>query len=160
MEKIKSFSRNHNLITPGLYLQETKKNIDIYDLRFVKPNCGDFIPIKAIHTIEHLFATWLKTESDIKDKVISFNPGGCQTMFYLEVFNDESLSIVEELIKCIDWALKQKTVPGATKEECGNYKSHDLQCAKMWLKDYKRTIKVRNITEKINDALARMPWKH
>lgn len=139
MVKIPSFTRNHKVMLPGLYLQETKQNIDIYDLRFVKPNTM-FIPIEAMHTIEHLFATWLKTESNIKEQVISFNPGGCQTMFYLEVFNDESLSIVKELIKCIDWALKQKTVPGATKEECGNYKSHDLQCAKMWLREYKRVI--------------------
>lgn len=140
MEQIKSFSRNHNKIVPGIYLQETKRNIDIYDLRFVKPNSGQFIPIEAIHTIEHLFATWLKTESDIKNEVISFNPGGCQTMFYLEVFNDKSLSIVEELIKCINWCLKQNKVPGATKEECGNYKSHNLQCAKLWLREYKRVI--------------------
>lgn len=135
MKQIKSFSRNHTKIEPGLYLQETKKNIDIYDLRFVKPNKGA-IPIEAIHTIEHLFATWLKTESDIKDEVISFNPGGCQTMFYLEVFNDKLLDIQKELRKCILWCMEQTTVPGATDEECGNYKSHNLPTAKAWLKEY------------------------
>lgn len=158
MDKIKSFSKNHNYITPGLYLQEIKKNINIYDLRFVKPNTT-VIPISAIHTIEHLFATWLKTESDIKEQVISFNPGGCQTMFYLEVFNDEEIDIEAEIIKCIDWCLKQSTVPGATKEECGNYKSHNLQCAKIWLLEYKRKLQVKKITKKINDTLARLPWK-
>lgn len=138
--KIPSFNRNHNQITPGIYLQETKKNIDIYDLRVVKPNSGHYIPIEAIHTIEHLFATWLKTESDIKNEVISFNPGGCQTMFYLEVFNDKPLNVKEELIKCIDWCLKQDKIPGATKEECGNYKSHDLSAAKQCLIEYRRVI--------------------
>ena len=138
MKQITSFARNHNQMEPGLYLQETKQNIDIYDLRFVKPNT-EFIPIAAIHTIEHLFATWLKTESDIKEHVISFNPGGCQTMFYLEVFNDKPLNVKEELLKCIDWCMQQKTVPGATEIECGNYKSHDLISAKLWLKEY-RTI--------------------
>lgn len=140
MKQITSFARNHNDIEPGLYLQETKKNIDILDLRFVKPNT-DVIPIKAIHTIEHLFATWLKTESDIQDEVISFNPGGCQTMFYLEVFNDSPIDVRKELIKCIDWCLEQSTVPGATIEECGNYKSHNLNCAKIWLLKYKRTLR-------------------
>lgn len=136
MKKIPSFARNHNDIKAGLYLQETKQNIDIYDLRFVEPNTL-FLPIEAIHTIEHLFATWLKTESDIKDEVISFNPGGCQTMFYLEVFNDRPINVKEELLKCIEWCLVQPVVPGATKEECGNYKSHDLFAAKQWLNFYK-----------------------
>jgi len=139
MNKIPSFQRNHNDITPGLYLQETKQNIDIYDLRFVKPNTR-FIPIAAIHTIEHLFATWLKTESDIKEQVISFNPGGCQTMFYLETFNDKPLNVKEELIKCIDRCLLQTEVPGASEEECGNYKSHDLKGAKSWLREYKEVL--------------------
>lgn len=135
MDKIPSFKRDHNKINAGLYLQETKQNVDIYDLRFIKPNTGA-IPIEAMHTIEHLFATWLKTESDIKDEVISFNPAGCQTMFYLEVFNDIEIDVKQELIKCIDWCLKQDKVCGATKEECGNYKSHNLDDAKVWLKRY------------------------
>lgn len=137
MQKIPSFKRNHDLIEPGLYLQETKQNVDIYDLRFVKPNT-EFIPIKAIHTIEHLFATWLKTESDIQDDVISFNPGGCQTMFYLEVFNDQPLNIKKEILKCIKWCLNQSIVPGASKGECGNYKSHDLDEAQTWLFRYSK----------------------
>lgn len=139
MDKIPSFKRDHNKINAGLYLQETKQNIDIYDLRFIKPNTGA-IPIEAMHTIEHLFATWLKTESDIKDEVISFNPAGCQTMFYLEVFNDTEIDVKQELIKCIDWCLKQDKVCGATKEECGNYTSHDLTMAQFWLKVYKEVL--------------------
>ena len=137
--KIKSFQKDHINLEPGLYLQETKQNVDIYDLRFVKPNTR-FIPIEAIHTIEHLFATWLKTESSIKDKVISFNPGGCQTMFYLEVFNDSDIYLTSEILNCIDWCVKQDTVPGATAEECGNYKSHDLFCAKQWLQEYREVL--------------------
>lgn len=158
MEKIKSFSRDHKYITPGLYLQEIKRNVAIYDLRFVKPNTL-IMPISAIHTIEHLFATWLKTESDIKDEVISFNPGGCQTMFYLEVFTDKEIDVGAEILKCIDWCLKQNKVPGATEKECGNYKSHNLMCAKLWLRDYKRALFVKRTTKKINDALDKLPWK-
>lgn len=136
MKQITSFSRNHDEITPGLYLQETKRNIDIYDLRFVKPNDEVCLPIAAIHTIEHLFATWLKTESDIKEQVVSFNPGGCQTMFYLELFNDKPVDIKRELLKCISWCLNQNTVPGASRTECGNYRSHDLDKAQSWLLEY------------------------
>ena len=158
MDKIPSFARNHNLIVPDIYLQETKRNIDIYDLRFAKPNTI-VMPISAIHTIEHLFATWLKTESDIKEQVVSFNPGGCQTMFYLEVFNDKPINVREEILKCIEWALKQNKVPGASEKECGNYKSHNLQCAKLWLRDYRRKLKIKDLTKKINDTLSSLPWK-
>lgn len=81
-----------------------------------------------------------KTESDIKEQVVSFNPGGCQTMFYLEVFNDKPLKVKEELIKCIEWCLKQTEVPGATKKECGNYKSHDLLNAQVYLLKYQAVL--------------------
>ena len=140
MSKIKSFSRNHDEIEPGLYLQEENRNVLVFDLRFIKPNTG-VIPIEAIHTIEHLFATWLKiSTNELRDIMISFNPGGCQTMFYLEIFDDLSTTecdLAPILIKCIDDCLKAVEVPGATKEECGNYKSHDLETAQYWLKKYK-----------------------
>lgn len=140
--KIKSFLKDHTTLKPGIYLQETKNNVDIYDLRFVEPNIKA-IPIKAMHTIEHLFATYLKTISPLKNEVISFCPGACQTMFYLEVFNDRYIDISdvkEELINCIDWCLSQNTIPGATEKECGNYKSHNLLEAQVWLLIYKGCI--------------------
>ena len=128
---------------PGLYLQEVKKNIAIYDLRFVRPNT-EFIPIEAIHTIEHLFATWLKGRGDALSKsVISFCPGGCQTMFYLELFIDYGFTasdVIKALMNCIDWCLAQDSVPGVSPEECGNYKSHDLAGAKEWLVEYRKVL--------------------
>lgn len=143
MDKIKSFQRDHIDLEPGLYLQETKHNINIYDLRFVRPNT-EVIPIEAIHTIEHLFATWLKCHSNsFKGFVISFCPGGCQTMFYLELFNhmDFSLSYIANVLTvCIDWCLAQEEVPGVSPSECGNYKSHDLIKAKEWLARYKKVL--------------------
>lgn len=152
MERIPSFQRNHNTMKAGLYLQEAKRNVRTYDLRFVEPNTR-FIPIEAIHTIEHLFATWLKIKDNkLKKVMISFNPGGCQTMFYLEIFDDyiksnfhdeESLLnlVAKELIKCIDWCMLQSEVPGATSRECGNYKSHDIVLAKSWLAEYQNVLK-------------------
>lgn len=140
MSKIKSFSRNHDEIEPGLYLQEVNRNVLVFDLRFIKPNTGA-IPIEAMHTIEHLFATWLKIScTEIRDVVISFTPGGCQTMFYLEMFDDLSTTesdLAPILIDCINCCLKAVEVPGSEKEECGNYKSHDLETAQYWLKKYK-----------------------
>ena len=61
-------------------------------------------------------------------------------MFYLEVFNDSDIYLTSEILNCIDWCVKQDTVPGATAEECGNYKSHDLFCAKQWLQEYREVL--------------------
>lgn len=147
MHKIKSFQRNHNEIEPGVYLQEKRimydtSYLEIYDLRFVKPNT-EVIPIEAIHSIEHLFATYLK--NTFPETIVSFNPGGCQTMFYLELINSlpseyGTYPIKSLLIDCINWCLKRRKVPGTTKKECGNYKSHDLKGAKLWLKKYKEIL--------------------
>lgn len=148
---VKSFERDHGLIQPGLYQQEKRtiwcrtedKGGDIYletyDLRFVKPNTKA-IPIKAMHTIEHLMVSYLKTNYSFG--VISFCPGACQTMFYLELINYSGSpwhvrSMIKEAIK---WCLEQDTIPGATEKECGNYKSHDLEKAKYWLQKYKEIL--------------------
>lgn len=143
MHKIESFQKDHTKLEPGLYMQKCNRNIITFDLRFCKPNT-EVIPIEAIHTIEHLFATWLKvSHNDIRHIVISFNPGGCQTMFYLELFDDLSTTecdLAPILIKCINDCLKTVEVPGATEEECGNYKSHDLHLAKYWLTRYKEIL--------------------
>ena len=143
MDKIESFQKDHLTLEPGLYMQKCNRNILTFDLRFIKPNTG-VIPIEAIHTIEHLFATWLKiSNNELRDIMISFNPGGCQTMFYLEIFDDLSTTecdLAPILIKCINDCLKAVEVPGATKEECGNYESHDLHLAKYWLTIYKEIL--------------------
>ena len=117
MDKIESFQKDHKTLEPGLYMQKLNRNVLTFDLRFIKPNTG-VIPIEAIHTIEYLFATWLKiSNNDLRNIMISFNPGGCQTMFYLEIFDDLSTTecdLAPILIKCIDDCLKATEVPGAT----------------------------------------------
>lgn len=143
MKTIKSFQRDHNVMEAGLYLQETKKNVDVYDLRFVKPNT-EYIEPAAVHSIEHMLATFLKSElCKISNDVVSLCVGGCLTMFYLEVFNESGVKyedVKQALLDCIDWCLKQETVVGATEKECGNYKMHDLAKAKEWLSRYKQVL--------------------
>lgn len=139
MEKIKSFKVDHNILEPGIFCADLRHNVTIYDLRFYKPNTK-YIPIKAMHTIEHLFATWLKICFDYSDNIISFCPGACQTMFYLELYKCFDIDIINVVIKCIDWCLKQNKIPGASKKECGNYKSHDLKRAKTELLRFKNIL--------------------
>lgn len=137
MLQIKSFQIDHNNLKPGVYLVDSRHDIQIFDLRFYKPNTK-FISSKAMHTIEHLMATWLKTIYQGKDNIISFCPGACKTMFYLEVYG--LMDVRSNLIRGIDWCLQQKIIPGVTKEECGNYKLHDLERAKTELLRFKNIL--------------------
>lgn len=135
MERITSFSIDHNVLKKGFYLNRVDKNVFTYDLRFKEPNKGDYLNIAAMHTIEHLFATVVRN-SEFKDKVVYFGPMGCRTGFYLLLFDvekDEALAIAKECVKkCLDFT----QIPGSKKIECGNYRSHNLKGAKKELAAY------------------------
>ena len=135
MEKITSFTIDHNVLKKGFYLSRADKNVFTYDLRFKEPNKGDYLHIAAMHTIEHLFATVVRN-SVYKDKVVYFGPMGCRTGFYLLLFDmnkDEALALTKE---CVAKCLELDTIPGSKKIECGNYRSHNLDDAKKELSAY------------------------
>ncbi len=135
MEKITSFTIDHNVLKKGFYLNRVDKNVFTYDLRFKEPNKGDYLNIAAMHTIEHLFATVVRN-SVYKDKVVYFGPMGCRTGFYLLLFDtnkDEALALTKE---CVAKCLELDTIPGSKKIECGNYRSHNLAGAKKELSAY------------------------
>lgn len=135
MEKITSFTIDHNVLKKGFYLSRADKNVFTYDLRFKEPNKGDYLHIAAMHTIEHLFATVVRN-SAYKDKVVYFGPMGCRTGFYLLLFDmnkDEALALTKE---CVAKCLELDTIPGSKKIECGNYRSHNLSDAKKELSAY------------------------
>lgn len=140
MQKITSFTIDHDVLKKGLYLSRVDKNVYTYDLRFKEPNKGDYLHISAMHTIEHLFATVVRN-SVYKDKVVYFGPMGCRTGFYLLLFDtqkDEALKIVKE---CVVQCLEINEIPGSKKKECGNYRSHSLQGAKSELMQYLEVLK-------------------
>lgn len=81
MEKIASFCINHDTLTPGIYTSRIDfGDIVTYDLRYHYPNAGQFLTCEAAHTIEHIFATWVRS-SEIGGKVVYFGPIGCLTGF-------------------------------------------------------------------------------
>ena len=89
MEKIKSFTINHDTLTEGIYLSRVDGDINTYDIRLVKPNQDGFLSTASMHTIEHLFATYARN-SKWKDSVIYVGPMGCRTGFYLLMRNTAS----------------------------------------------------------------------
>ena len=135
MDKIPSFQKNHDALSVGLYAQTDANGVTTFDLRMKKPNAGDYISPKALHTVEHLMATALRN-SRAKENIIYFGPMGCRTGFYLltvRMAYEEVLALLKESIPV---ALALDEIPGSRREECGNYLEHDLDGAKAELRAY------------------------
>lgn len=130
MDKITSFSVDHDYITPGIYISRIDGDITTYDLRTRKPNNGSYMDNITMHSVEHMLATYFRN-SEIKDSVIYFGPMGCQTGFYLLVRNADNDKVLEVLKKCLgDTLAYEGEVFGAERKECGNYKNLSLDAAK------------------------------
>lgn len=146
MEKIASFMVDHTKLEPGIYLSREDRGVITYDLRFIKPNTPPFLSNKALHTIEHLCATYLRN-SKFSENVIYFGPMGCRTGFYLLTLgltHKEVIGLVKKTIS--DLSDYEGPIPGQSEIECGNYKELDLQEAKKELIKYNDVIK--DLTEK------------
>ena len=131
MEKIASFTIDHTILPKGMYLSRTDANTITYDIRTRKPNVEEVMENGAIHTLEHLFATFVRNSS-VSDKIVYFGPMGCRTGFYFITLDTLSKADAIELTKnalifCRDF---EGEVPGVSAEECGNYRDHDLEGAK------------------------------
>ncbi|MDR0645585.1 MAG: S-ribosylhomocysteine lyase [Elusimicrobiota bacterium] len=131
---VKSFNLDHTKVAaPFIRLSDkiiSPKGdiITKLDLRFTQPN-KEFMDMPAMHTLEHLLATFLREGG--KYKIIDLSPMGCQTGFYLTLFDDIDLREFKEFfIDCLNKVLSAEDIPGAEEKECGNYKSHSLQKAK------------------------------
>lgn len=146
MDRIASFSVNHDLLEPGIYLSRVDGDIFTYDLRFIKPNTPPFLSNIATHTIEHLFATFARNSKQT-DNVIYFGPMGCRTGFYLLLRGMSHKEAIDFIKKIIDEIIEYEgDVPGNTKIECGNYKELDLEEGKKEVIKYKE--KIKDLTEK------------
>lgn len=152
METIASFTINHLLLEPGIYVSRKDKIgeevVTTFDLRVTTPNKEPVMSTAEVHTIEHLGATFLRNHR-IKDKVIYFGPMGCRTGFYMILHGDyESEDVVDLVQEMCEWIISFKgDIPGASPIECGNYSDQNLNMAKYWMKRY-----LINTIEKIDDA--------
>lgn len=142
MEKITSFTIDHNRLQPGLYVSRKDKvgseTVTTFDLRLTSPNKEPVMNTAEVHTIEHLAATYLRNEPVWKDKVLYFGPMGCRTGFYLLLAGDhcsrDVLSLVRDCFRFVGEFTGE--VPGASARDCGNYLDMNLQMAKYWGQRY------------------------
>lgn len=140
MERIASFSVDHLLLEPGVYVSRIDRDpatgaaVTTFDLRLTTPNKEPVMNTAECHTIEHLGATFLRNHAEWSSRIVYFGPMGCRTGFYLVVFgevtSEEILPLVRELFEFV--ADFEGDVPGAAPEECGNYLDQNLPMAN-WL---------------------------
>jgi S-ribosylhomocysteine lyase len=136
MEKIASFQVDHLRLKPGIFVSRQDRFGDTvlttFDLRFKEPNKEPVIDVPALHTIEHLGATFLRSHREWGGRVVYFGPMGCRTGFYIilegELSSGEILPLIREML---DWiAGFEGSIPGAHPAECGNWREQNLDMAK------------------------------
>lgn len=136
MEKIVSFTIDHLNLKPGIYVSRQdilgNEKVTTYDIRMTSPNHEPAIQQSALHTIEHLVATYLRNSDQWKDMVIYWGPMGCQTGNYLILKGEPSCDTVRQMmIEAFSFTRDfEGEVPGTTPETCGNCLLHDLPMAK------------------------------
>ncbi|MBP5467203.1 MAG: S-ribosylhomocysteine lyase [Clostridia bacterium] len=131
MEKIASFTVDHDTLKKGVYVSRIDGDAITYDIRMKTPNGGEYLSTAAAHTVEHLFATFVRN-GRFKDYVIYVGPMGCRTGFYLILRDKVSYADALTLIKDAFAFMSEfdGEIPGCTKKECGNYLEHDLNSAR------------------------------
>jgi S-ribosylhomocysteine lyase len=141
LERIASFRVNHLNLYPGLYVSRRDVRGDVtvttFDLRITAPNREPVIDQPALHTIEHLGATYLRN-SEKKADIVYFGPMGCRTGCYLLMFGDLSSEDVYGLVcdMCRFILDFEGEIPGAQPDQCGNYSEQNLNMCKFYIRKY------------------------
>ena len=130
MKKIASFTVNHDILEPGIYLSRIDGDAVTYDIRMKKPNGGEYLSNGAMHTFEHLFATYARN-TEYADQILYVGPMGCRTGFYLLTRGLTDAQALQLTCDCFAFmAAFEGDIPGASEPECGNYRDMDLPAAK------------------------------
>lgn len=136
MDLIPSFAVDHTNLKPGIYVSRRDvvggEPVTTYDIRMTAPNQEPCLNTAAIHTIEHLVATYLRNLDGWKDNIIYWGPMGCLTGNYLIVKGEYSPETMRQLmIGAFEYVRDYNdVVPGTTPATCGNCLMHDLNMAK------------------------------
>lgn len=142
MERIASFTVDHNVLVPGLYLSRRDGSVVTFDLRFKKPNTGDLLSNSQMHSVEHLVATLLRNSAG-KDAVVYFGPMGCQTGFYFlfdgdKLTNGQAIALLQAVFA--QAAVYDGPMPGCSAAECGNYRNLSVEEGRACCAWYSRII--------------------
>ena len=139
MDLIPSFSVDHTKIVPGIFISRQDsvggEIVTTYDVRVTRPNTEPARDVAAMHSLEHIIATFLRNDTDWKDEVIYWGPMGCLTGFYLILKGGRKpQEIYDLLLRAFREVADAEEVPGTSPLNCGNYRMHNLEMAK-WYAD-------------------------
>ena len=152
MELINSFSVDHTQIVPGIFTSRVDNlgdyTVTTYDIRLKRPNREPVIDVAAMHSLEHIIATYLRNNPNWKDEVIYWGPMGCLTGFYLILKGNRApQELYELMLGAFKFADSVSEVPGTAPENCGYYRMHNLDMAKWYANEFSAYL-----TENANNA--------
>ena len=141
MKMIQSFSVDHMRIVPGIFTSRVDNlgdyYVTTYDIRLKRPNREPVIDVLAMHSLEHIIATYLRNDSEWKNEVVYWGPMGCLTGFYLILKGSraprEIYGLILNAFKAVD---DTKEVPGTTPQNCGYYRMHNLEMTKWYANEF------------------------
>ena len=141
MELIQSFSVDHTKIIPGIFTSRIDYlgdyTVTTYDIRLKKPNREPVIDVAAMHSLEHIIATYLRNDPVWKDEVVYWGPMGCLMGFYLILKGNRApKELYELLLSAFESVEEAEEVPGAAPVNCGNYLMHNLGMAKWYAREF------------------------
>ena len=141
MNLIPSFSVDHTAIVPGIFLSRQDPVgsgvVTTYDIRLTRPNAEPAVDVGAMHSLEHIIATFLRNDPDWKDEIIYWGPMGCLTGFYLILKGSRPpREIFDLLLRAFRSVNEAERVPGATAQNCGHYLMHNLGMAKWYAQKF------------------------
>lgn len=158
MEKIPSFTIDHNRLLRGIYVSRKDEvggdTVTTFDIRMKGPNREPALHPGALHTIEHLAATYLRNDAEWKDRIVYWGPMGCLTGNYLLMRGDlKPADIVELMKRTFRFVAEfEGDVPGAAPQDCGNWLLHDLPMARWEARKY-----LEEVLENIKDENMNYP---
>ena len=158
MNKIPSFTIDHERLLRGIYVSRKDivggEIVTTFDIRMKEPNREPALHPGALHTIEHLAATYLRNDPEWKDRIIYWGPMGCLTGNYLLMRGDlqpaDIIALMQRTFRFI--ADFEGDIPGAAPADCGNWLLHDLPMARWEARKY-----LDEVLDRITDANTHYP---
>lgn len=146
MDLIPSFTVDHTRLNPGIYTSRTDvlgdQTVTTYDIRLIRPNREPGVDAAAMHSLEHLIATYMRNDPDWKEEVIYWGPMGCQTGFYLILKGSRTPREIFDLILRSFLSVESaEEVPGTTPENCGACLMHNLWLARWYARRFTAYLK-------------------
>ncbi len=146
MQRITSFCVDHDFIIPGMYISRIDGDVTTFDLRTRRPNADSYMDSLTMHSLEHMFATYIRNSS-IGSSVLYFGPMGCRTGFYLLVRDLEPAQVLAAVKETLARVVAHDgEMFGNTRKECGNYRELSLEAAKAECAEFLRVLNEREQT--------------